>query len=296
MEIVRSFAVTDTSLTASNISDTADYALYNAATTYALGNTVVGTDHHEYESLQNSNTGHALSDEAWWLDLGYDRRWRMFDLSNSTQSSNTTSIDVSIQVTGRANAVSLLNIAADTVEIIASTVADGTIYDQTFNLTSDSGVNNWYDYFFEPIVRKGDLVVTDLPVNGDPLIRVIATATGSTVRIGTLVVGQSLFIGAAVYGASVGIQDYSRKVVDDFGNWTIVERPFSKKANYKVWMDNAKIDAAAAFLATIRATPCVFNADGGYAALSIFGFYKDWSIEIPGPYKSYCNLQIEGLT
>jgi hypothetical protein len=296
MDIVRSFTIDDSSLVSSNIGDTDDYALYNPATTYALDDIVVGTDHHEYQSLAGSNTGHALSDAAWWLDLGMDRKWRMFDLSNSSQSSNADTIDVSVQVTGRANAVSLLNIACDTAQIIVTTATDGEIYNETFNLTSDSGVNNWYDYFFEPIVRKGDLVVTDLPLNGDPQIQVIATATGSTVRIGTLVIGQSLYFGAVIYGAQVGIQDFSRKVADEFGNWTIVERGFAKRADYKVWMDNAKIDATAAFLASIRAVPCVFKGDGDYAALYIFGFYKDWNIEIPGPNKSYCSLSIEGLT
>jgi hypothetical protein len=296
MEIVRSFTIDDTSLTASSIGDTDDYALYSGATTYALGDIVVGTDHHEYESLDASNTGNALSDAAFWLDKGMNRKWRMFDLSNSTQSTDADSIDVTVQVDGRANAVSLLNIAADTAQIIVTTATDGEIYNQTFDLTSDSGINNWYDYFFEPIVRIGDLVITDLPLNGDPEIEVIATATGSTVKIGTLVIGQSIFLGATVYGARLGIQDYSRKVTDDFGNWTIVERAFSKKADYKVWMDNAKIDAAAAFLATIRAVPCVYKGDGNYSALYIFGFFKDWNIEIPGPNKSYLNLSIEGLT
>jgi hypothetical protein len=296
MDIVRSFTIDDTSLVSSNIGDTDDYALYNPATTYALDDIVVGTDHHEYQSLANANTGHALSDAAWWLDLGMNRKWRMFDLSNSSQSSNADEIDVVVQVTGRANAVSLLNIACDTAQIIVTTASDGEIYNETFNLTSDSGVNNWFDYFFEPIVRKGDLVVTDLPLNGDPQIEVIATATGSTVRIGTMVIGQSLYFGAVIYGAQVGIQDFSRKVADEFGNWTIVERGFAKRADYKVWMDNAKIDATAAFLASIRAVPCVFKGDGDYAALYIFGFYKDWNIEIPGPNKSYCSLSIEGLT
>ncbi len=296
MEIVRSAPVNDATLVASSIGETGDYALFNPAANYALGDRVVGIDHHEYESLAAANSGHALSDPAWWLDIGFNRRWRMFDLSNSSQSSADDEIDVSVGVSGRANAVSLLNIAADSVQIIASTMTDGEYYNETFDLVSDSGINNWYDYFFEPIVRKGDLVVTNLPIFGSPTIRVIASAAGSTVRIGTLVIGQSLYLGIALAGAKVGIQDYSRKVVDDFGNFTIIERAFSKKADYKVWVDNAKVDAIAAFLATIRAVPCVFNADSDYGALSIFGFFKDWSIEIPGERESYCNLSIEGLT
>jgi hypothetical protein len=296
MEIIRSFPVDDTSLTSSNIADTDDYALYAGGTTYALDDIVVGTDHHEYQSLSAGNVGHALSDAAFWLDLGYDRKWRMFDLSNSSQSTEADEIDVVVQVAGRANAVSLLNISADSAQIIVTTTADGEIYNETFELASDAGINNWYDYFFAPIVRKTDLVVTDLPLNADPEIEVIVTATGGTVKIGTLLIGQSIFPGITIYGASVGIQDYSRKVVDDFGNWSITERGFAKRATYKVWCDNGKIDAIAEFLPTLRATPALYRGDGDYAALFIFGFYKDWSIDVVGPYKSYLNLQIEGLT
>lgn len=296
MEIVRPAPVNDTTLVSSNISDTADYAVWSSGTTYALNAIVVGTNHHEYQSLQASNTNHALTDPAWWLDLGLNRRWRMFDQTNSSQSYYPDTINVSVSVSGRANAVALLNLVANNVQVVATTVADGTIYNKTFNLTSDSGVNNWFDYFFEPIVRKGDLVVTDLPVNSNPTIQVIANATGSTVRIGTLVIGQSLYIGATVYGAKVGMNDYSRKVVDDFGNFTIVERAFAKKAEFKVWMDGAKVDATAAFLPTLRAVPAVYRGTDDYASTYIFGFFKDWNIDITSPNKSYCNLTIEGLT
>lgn len=288
-----------TGLTANTI-----YYVRNPATdTFELSATsggasinTTGTQSGTHTLLANPNKGNALTDGAWWLDKGMNRRWRMFDLSNSSQSSNATTIDVSVSVTGRANAVSLLNIAADTVRIIATTVVDGTIYDQTFDLVSDSGISNWYDYFFEPIIRRGDLVVTDLPVFGDPTIQVIVTAASSTVRIGTLVIGQSLYLGATIYGARVGMQDYSRKVTDEFGNWTIVERAFAKKADFKVWMDAGKVDAAAAFLPTLRAVPCVYKGTDQYASSYIFGFFKDWNIEITTPEKSYLTLSIEGLT
>ncbi len=296
MEIIRPFVIDDTSLISSSISDTIDYALYNGGTTYALDQIVVGADHHEYQSLQASNTGHSLADAAWWLDLGFNRRWRMFDLSNSSQSWDEDEIDIEVDVTGRITSVSLLNIEATQVQIIATTVADGVIYDETYDLVSDSGINNWYDYFFEPIIRMGDLVVTDIPAYADPTVQVITSAPGSTVRIGTLVIGQSLVLGATVYGARVGIQDYSRKVADDFGNFTIVERAFAKRATFKVIMDKAKVDAAAAFLATLRATPVVYKGTGEYASTYIFGFYKDWSITITHPSHSECNLDIEGLT
>lgn len=295
-EIIRPFEIDDTTLIDSSISDTIDYALYSGATTYALANKVVGADHHEYESLVGSNIGNALSDPAKWLDLGFNRKWRMFDLSNTSQSSDDDEIDVEVDVTGRITSVSLLNVEATTVQIIATTVADGEIYNQTFNLVSDSGINNWYEYFFEPIIRVGDLVVTDIPAYADPTIQVIISAPGSTVYIGTLTIGQSLLVGAAVYGATVGIQDYSRKVTDEFGNSSVVQRAFAKRATFKVAVAGSKIDAVVAFLASIRASPCVYKGTDQYASTYIYGFYKDFRQGIDHPGLGYLNIDIEGLT
>lgn len=296
MEIIRPFPIDTTSLASSNISETYDYPLWSAATTYAADEIVVGADRHEYQSLQGSNLNHSLADPAWWLDLGFNRKWRMFDQSNSSQSSYPLLIDVTVDVVGRVNGVSLLNLDATSVQVIATTALEGEIYNETFNLVSDSGINNWYEYFFEPIIRTGDLVITDIPVYANPTIQVIINRVGGDASVGTLVIGQSLLLGATVYGARLGIQDYSRKVADDFGNFTIIERAFAKRATFKVFMDKAKVDAAAAFLATIRATPVVYKGTGDYAATYIFGFFKDWSIEITNPSHSYCTLDIEGLT
>jgi hypothetical protein len=52
--------------------------------------------------------------------------------------------------------------------IVVSTVADGTLYDQTFSLVTTEGISDWYDYFFEEIAHKSKLLVTGLPVYADP--------------------------------------------------------------------------------------------------------------------------------
>jgi len=273
------------------------YEVYNSGTTYAVDQIVISTTtHHEYQSLANSNVGHSLSDATWWLDLGSNNRWRMFDQSNTSQTTNYGEIEVALTITGRADAVSLLNINATTVHVVAETMADGVFYDQTFELVSDSGIDSWYEYFFEPIVRRGDLVIYDIPAYADPTITITLTQPGGTAEIATCVVGQSRDIGILVYGAKIGIQDYSRKEADDFGNFQIVERSFAKRATFKVWMDNDKIDAVAALLAQYRAIPVVYIGVDDFASTYIHGFYKDWNIEISFPTKSYCNFEIEGLT
>jgi hypothetical protein len=266
-----------------------------SATSGGAAITTTGTQSGVHTLYSNPNKGYALTDAVRWLDLGSDNRWRMFDQSNSSQTSVGEKIDVSVQVTGRADSVALLNIVAASVQIKATTI-DGLIYDTTFNLVSSSGVSNWYDYFFEPIIRRGDQVTINLPLNSDPLIQVIMLEPGGTAKCGTMVIGQSLILGGLVYGATVGIQDYSRKVADAFGNYTIVQRAFAKRATFKVAMAGSKVDAAAAFLASVRAIPVVYKGTDLYTSTFIYGFFKNWTIEIAHPDVSYCTLDVEGLT
>lgn len=273
------------------------YGVYNGGTTYALDDIVISTStHHAYQSLQASNTGHSLSDAAWWLDLGSNNRYAMFDNSNSTQTTNGNSIVVELTVDGRADAVSLLNMVAASVQIVMETAEDGEIYNETFNLVSDSGVNNWYEYFFEPIIRRGDLTVYDLPSNANPTFTITINEPGEIAKVGALVIGQSRDLGYLLYGARTGIQDYSRKEADEFGNFTIVQRAFAKRATFKILVENTRIDALSALLASYRAEAVVWVGVDDYTSTWIYGFYKDFAFEIAFQDKSYLTLELEGLT
>lgn len=273
------------------------YGAYNPATVYAAGAIVYSAaTRHEYQSVSDGNVGQALSDPAHWIDLGFINRWRMLDQSNTSQSADLEAISASIAVSGRADSVALLNIVGAAVRVQVETAADGPIFDESYSLVSDSGVDSWFDYFFEPIVRKGDFIVDTLPLNGDPTITVTLDEPGGLAMIGTLVVGQKRDFGELLYGARVGIQDYSRKVADDFGNYTIVERAFSKRATFRVALDNDQVDAVVAMLSQYRATPVVYIGSDQYASTWIYGFYRDFGNDIDYPTVSYLSLEIEGLT
>ena len=272
------------------------YAVYDAGTTYGVDAIVISTaTNHAYQSLQAGNIGNSLSSAAFWLDLGPTNRYKMFDNSNTSQTINGEVIDVTVNVTGRANSISLLNIVGASLQVIVSTTADGEIFNQTVNLVSSGGVTNWWEYFFEPVTRYGDWTINDLPANNNPTIRMILTDPGATAKIGSMVVGLSRQIGDVIYPSSIGIQDYSRKEADDFGNYTIVRRDFAKRANLKVAVDEGNVDALSTIFADLRATPVVFIGVEQYRATWIYGFYKDWEWRFEGPNESYVLFELEGL-
>lgn len=273
------------------------YSPYNGATTYGEGAIVFSAaTHHEYESLIAGNVGQALDDPTKWLDRGFTNRWRMFDQLNTSQTVAPYSISVDVAVSGRADSVALLNIVGATVTIVVTTALDGEVFNESYDLVSDSGVDSWFDWFFEPIVRKGDFIITGLPMHGDPTIRITLSEPGGNAAIGTLIVGQQRDFGELLHGARIGIQDYSRKVADDFGNYTIVQRAFSKRASFKVAVDHDQVDALSEILAGYRATPVVWVGTESYRSTWIYGFYRDWGTDIDYPTVSYLSLEIEGLT
>jgi hypothetical protein len=107
-----------------------------------------------------------------------------------------------------------------------------------------------------------------------------------------------MLLGDTEFGATAGITDYSRKETDDFGVTTFVRRAFSKRMSARAMVPTAQVGKLQRALADLRATPCVWvGADDMtmYAPLVVFGFYRDFSINVAYPTRSYCSFEVEGL-
>ena len=302
MKIVRPISILDAHLTSSSVAEN-DYAAWSAGTTYALGDTriyVVADTHWIVESLQNSNTGHTptgLDSDTWWLKIGATNRWKMFDGVIQSQTSAADEIAVTlVSATERVDSVALFNIDCASAHVTVTDATDGLVYDETVSMVSASGITDWYAYFFEPITRISDYVFTELPPYLNADIDVTLTATGGTALCGACVIGLSRDIGSTQVGAQVGIQDYSIKQQDAYGNYSILERAYNKRAVFQVKVENTLIDEMQTILAGYRATPVVYVGTDEYASTMIYGFYKDFSTVIEYQDVSILSIELEGLT
>jgi len=295
MKIVRPALIDAAALITSSVAET--IPLWSNLVTYAPGDQVRDDSVHlVYESVQASNINHPLTDPAWWTEVGPTNRWAMFDGKVATVTTGATGLDVAIQPTGRVDSLALLNVDAATVTVTATDGEDGVVFDQTYSMVSDSGITDWYAYFYEPILRKTDLIITDIPLYNAPGITVNLDSGGVPVSAGVLIVGQAKDIGSAAFGARVGITDYSIKEADAFGNFSIVERAFARKGSFSIMIDPALVDEIARVLAGYRATPVLYIGADNYGSTAIYGFYRDFTIEISYPTASFCTLELEGLT
>jgi hypothetical protein len=277
---------------------TESVATYNAGTTYDQDDQVVFGDS-IYASLVSANTGNTPDaiDSSFWARIGPSNRFAMFDQQVSTSTVSTTSLTV-VMTPGLLNSIGMFNLVGNTLSI---SITDGSggpvVYSQTVSLDT-TFISDWYAYFFEPQTQLGEVVFTNIPpyINARMTITVSA-ASGAPVGIGSLVFGNQYVIGATEYGATVGIIDYSRKDTDEFGTTTFVRRAFSKRINANVFLPNSQLNAVQRTLSDLRATPCVWigSDDPTFAPLLVYGFFREFSIDITYPAHSYCSLEIEGL-
>lgn len=271
------------------------FKTWSSAPTYATGdNVIVLSNHHQYEALQASTNKNPLTEPTYWLDLGVDNRWRMFDGANTSQSIFGNVIDVTFSADRLIDTVAVMNVSAASVEIIA-TAGGIVVYDQTFTLNSGLTLPSWYSWFFDPVSRKTDALAAGIPASSNMQIQIIALDAGNAVAIGSVVAGYGIPLGATLYGATVGWRDFSRVEADEFGERQIVERGYSKTGTFKMFVNPGDLDGVMTTLATRRAKASLLIATDEYATTWIYGFAKAPTGSIDFPSATYLNLEFEGL-
>lgn len=268
------------------------YLAWNSGTAYSIG-AIVTYGHKLYSAIDAGTNKNPVTETAYWLETGPSNLWAMFDQKTGTVTTRPLEVNAEIDITGRIDTVALFALNGASVNV---TMMDGVteVHNQDYSLVSTDGIVDWFSYFFEPIVRKTELLVTGLPNTLDPTLTVSVTDTDD-VSVGALVAGLSREIGATQYGAKVGITDFSRKQQDDFGNWYIVERGFSKRGNFTVYVEAPYSDQVFNLLADYRATPVVMIGADDYASTYYYGLLKDWNIELSYPSHHVVTIEMDGL-
>ena len=270
-------------------------ATWAAGTPYVTGNQVY-YNFKDWLAIANSIGVTPGTDATKWTEIGASNRYAMFDGVINNVTTATSILNVRVTPGAVVNAVSLFQVTANTVQVQVIDPVEGTVYDKTKPMQDNTFVVDWYSYFFEPIAQLTDITFADLPAYGSADIRVIADAgTGNPAIIGECVIGVQRTLGVTNFNTSVSIQDYSRKEADQFGNITVVTRPFAKRADYDVTVETAAVNFVQRALAEIRTTPTVFIGDPNRPETVVYGFYRNFNIVLSTPSISDCTIEVEGL-
>src|SRR5690606_23568426 len=166
---------------------------------------------------------------------------------------NPESIEVALAPGKPIDSAAFFNVDAGNVRVKSIDPYNGTVFDRSIAPVSTEGIDNWYAYFFNPIELMRDFVITGVPSSSFGSLEIILTKQGGIASVGSVVIGQTFEIGCAVYGTEVGITDYSHKIQDDYGDWNIVERGYSKRAEFDVVVDTKRTGEIQRKLAKYRA-------------------------------------------
>lgn len=299
MKIIAPVRITPPQMVSSSIPET-DHPEWSSGTAYTAGERVIVAAEHKVYEAQSGNVGKApATNPDAWLDLGATNRWRAFDEKVGSVTSALGQIAYTL-TPGIVNALALLNIGnASTVRVRMIDAAEGVVYDRAWSLYDPANVIDWWTYFFEPIRLKTISIALDLPTYRAAQLEVtLQGGPAETVSLGACIVGrlhEYVALGGTQMGASIGIQDYSRKERDAWGNVAIVERAFSKRARWSLMLDAGDVDVLQERLAALRATPAVYIGSERYASTVLYGFFRDFDVVIAYPDYSECVIEIEGL-
>lgn len=269
LKLLAPMIVADASLVSSTVPEN-DHAEWSAGTTYPQGERVIkAATHRVYESAAGGNVGHDPEDATGhWFEVGPTNRWAMFDQALGTATSGTGSIAVIIDASD-AQGVALLDVIGTSVRVQAA----------GYDVTKAAG--------------SGAIAFLDLPdITGE----IVVTISGAgAVSVGTLLIGPIHALGVTEAAPNTGITDFSRKEVDDFGEPSIVERAWAKRMSTRALIRTDAIDIVANRIAAVRARPVLWIGAAEFDTLTIYGFFKDFSIDV-GQAVSTLSLSVEGLS
>lgn len=168
------------------------------------------------------------------------------------------------------------------------------IYRREVGLNTGIGVIDAYTYCFNEIVMKRTVVLTDLLPYGDADITITFSGT-TAVSVGTCVLGTLQDLGGTRQGMQLGILDYSVKQTSEFGVTTLVERDYAPRITVPIAVKRQLVSHVARKLSEIRATPVVWIGSAQDDASVVYGYYKDWSIDMQYDQVAFGSINIEGL-
>ena len=270
------------------------YPVYSGAVTYALGDIVsnIGTNIHElYESLVAGNLGNALTSAAKWLLLGATNRWKMFDQIMNSRTVSDTDITVVLAPGTLVNAVVLSNIEGVDVRVQQSISG----YNKLMLLNAHV-VADWYDWFYEVLISRDDIVFADVPPYISGVLTLTISAVSGVAACGVVAVGQQSFVGTTITPLTRGINDYSRIIEDAWGGVIVVPGNYSKIMNVEVYIPAGFESQAVHLLTGIRATPVMFLAGDNFDSAIVYGILgRGWNVPL-NVNGGVARIEIKGLT
>lgn len=302
MKIIVPFNVTSFT---TNVPDSA-LPEWNSGTAYNPGDQVqISADNDEYECLiantnqdPSTNPIEGVSGNPYWLPLGKENKWKVFDKKTGSKTTNLESIVYTIIPGEIINSIALFGTKAVTVNVTVNSPSQNPteVYNSDVSQVDVSEINDFYDWHFVGPLEVTRGVLLDLPPYPDAEIAITLTEeTGVVAELGEIVIGILKDLGTTTYGTSLTGDDFSIKATDPFGNTELEVGNIVEGIDYQVAVPANRTASMKNTLKEIRATPTVYIGSPDKPETIIYGFWEQYRPVLSTPGRTELVLNVQEL-
>lgn len=233
-----------------------------------------------------------------WVKIRPTNYFAMLDNKSSTQTINSEKIDIKLSVNNY-DSISLIELDAVTVEIeLTDLNTNKIVYSEIIDLNNTFDIVDFTSYCFSEFNYKNS-IYRKLPFYTNAKLHIVINNPSLYAKCGRLVLGRSFYIGEVLYDVNLGLESYSRKITDEFGNTTLTHINAVNEDNYEILIPTQKIPVLKNKAKELDAIPLLFVGDeNDYTNtehLLNFGFWEDFSMVMSDTEKATINLTIKGI-
>lgn len=255
---------------------------------------------HEFEAKQaHSGQEPILRGSEYWIDLGAENRYAMFDLiSDKKSAAPAETIVLSITSPKRFDRLVFLGLKS-VQRISVEVIYDGNVvFSESNNYVSTSGPVGWWSYLFGSSSKSyATTAIFDLPGNFlEPTVNI--TITGNLPSAGWCILGKFSDLGLTETSPEVNPKDYSRYDTNEFGVTTFAPRKVVDVIRTTIWVDTEDFNRVYALLRGNMNALSVFDMNNTFGdpidALRAFGKLESVSAGISYN-KTPIDIRVSGL-
>jgi len=234
-----------------------------------------------------------------WVLMRPSNYYAMLDGRTDSQTAVMNQIVIEI-ADDNYDYVALLDIDGISVAYELKDSLGNVVYTISQSLQDESSVVDFFTYCFNPFkFSRSSLKVLPIYGNGAKLKITLTNTTGYYAKIGRLVFGRSYFVGDTAMGGSLGLESYSIRNINVFGEYTATHIGAVNLDTFQVRVQTELIPNHKRKIIDLDAIPCLFIMDetinSNVENLLTYGTWQDFTTTHRGINYSYVSTTIKGI-
>lgn len=274
--------------------------------TYVLGDIRVRPALRRRYSALIGHTGSAVApelDKTKWKDIGAINPLAMFDAGRNNQTVGPVGkrLTASVRHIGRGNALFLARLEANSGTVVVTDVGGVEVYRRALTLTRRR-TTSMTTYCFGGFMQVESVMLTDLPMLAGATITVELDNGALAAKCAAFVIGRSVYVGDAEWGAISDPLVFSVIERDEFGNAELIPRRILPGLSQTLEAPKGQLPAVLRLRDEANARPVVWALGEGTSAddpwfdfFLYYGIYTRFKVVILNAKKIRLDIEISEL-